>query len=116
MLCKYLVGAAVAGVAVFIASGPALATDKCDLASLVAMNEYGEMRLEIGRETRPTTTLAPAVDAITLVNLYGCDMERARAGIDCVEDSVAGIAEEKLVALVLDCGTRVGLEFETDEE
>ncbi len=116
MLHKISMFAVLVAAAVLSIPVPALAIDKCDITSLGAMNAYGEMRLEIRRVARPRNTLAPATHAMTLVDLYGCDMERVRAGIDCVEAGLAGTSEEQLIALVLDCGSRVGLETEPEKE
>ncbi len=108
--------AALAGAVVLSIPVPALAVGKCDIASLVAMFEYGEMRFEIRRVTEARTTLGQAAYAMILVDLYGCDMERARAGIDCIEAALASTDEEALMAVVLDCGSQVGLRTGTDEE
>lgn len=114
MLWKTSMFAAVVGAAALSSSAPASATDKCDIATLVAMAKYGEMRLEITQTADTKATLGPAADAMRLVELLGCDMERTRAGIDCVGDPFPSFDEKKLTAYVLDCGSQVGLRTQAE--
>ncbi len=101
---------------VFAIPSPAHALDKCDLTSIVAMFQYGEMRFEITRVTEPRTTLAPLADSLTIVSQLGCDMERVRAGVDCIEDVLTDTSrDEDLVELALTCADQVGIDTSEDE-
>ena len=88
---------------------PAMAVDKCDLVTLVAMFKYGEMRVEISETTNTISSLGPAADSLTLVELLGCDLDRLRAGTDCVEDLFPGLEPTDLPARVLACGEDLGI-------
>ncbi len=116
MFAKLSLAATLVGSVFLAMSGTAHAVDKCDVASVLAMAEYGKLRTAIRNVGPFEENLAPATNAIMLVELYGCDMERVRSGIDCVEIDIPGTSEEQLVPLVLQCGEQVGLEFGTEDE
>ena len=115
VLCKILLAVVFVLAASLLIRLPVSAADKCDIASLTAMFKYGEMRFEIRQTADATLTLGPAVDALSLVELLGCDMEPTRAGVDCVEDLFPSVEQRELPARVLECGGQVGLRTQAAE-